>query len=60
MGEFDLVIRDARIATAADVFDADIGVKDGTIAALARGRSTPRAAGSCPVASTAIATSTSR
>ena len=34
---FDVVIRNAHVATAADVFDCDIGVKDGTIAALARG-----------------------
>ena len=37
MSDFDLVIRNARVATAADVFESDIGVKDGTIAALARG-----------------------
>jgi dihydropyrimidinase len=37
MTDLDLVVRNARIATAADVFDADIGVRDGTIAALARG-----------------------
>ncbi|HTO49577.1 MAG TPA: dihydropyrimidinase [Burkholderiales bacterium] len=36
MTDFDLVIRNARVATAADVFDSDIGVKNGTIAALAR------------------------
>jgi dihydropyrimidinase len=37
MSEFDLVIRNARAATAADVFECDIGVRGGTIAALARG-----------------------
>jgi dihydropyrimidinase len=37
MTEFDLVIRNARVATAADVFDCEIGVRDGAIAALARG-----------------------
>ncbi|MBA3508314.1 MAG: amidohydrolase family protein, partial [Betaproteobacteria bacterium] len=37
MTEFDLVVRNARIATAADVFECDIGVNDGRIAALARG-----------------------
>ncbi len=37
MTEFDLVVRNARVATAADVFACDIGVKDGRIAALARG-----------------------
>lgn len=31
---FDLVIRGGRIATAADIFDADIGVRDGTIVAI--------------------------
>ncbi|PLK48091.1 dihydropyrimidinase [Uliginosibacterium sp. TH139] len=34
MADFDLVIRNARCVTAADVFDADIGIKDGRIAAL--------------------------
>jgi len=33
MTDFDLVVRNAHVATAADVFDADIGVKDGAIAA---------------------------
>ncbi len=37
MTDFELVIRNCRIATAADVFESDIGVKDGIIAALARG-----------------------
>ena len=37
MTSFDLVVRNARIATAADVFECDIGVNDGRIAALARG-----------------------
>ena len=36
MTDFDLVIRNGRIATAADIFESDIGVKDGAIAALAR------------------------
>ncbi len=31
---FDLVIRRARVATASDTFNADIGVKDGRIAQL--------------------------
>ncbi|MBD3678546.1 MAG: dihydropyrimidinase [Rhodobacteraceae bacterium] len=31
---FDLVIRGGRIATAADIFDADIGIRDGTIVAI--------------------------
>lgn len=35
MAEFDLVVRNGTIATAADVFHADIGVKDGRITALA-------------------------
>ena len=33
----DLVVRHARVATAADVFDADIGIADGRIVALAQG-----------------------
>ena len=34
---YDLVIRNARVVTAGDLFDADIGVSNGMIAALARG-----------------------
>jgi dihydropyrimidinase len=34
---FDLVVRHARIATAADTFDADIGIAGGRIVALAQG-----------------------
>jgi len=34
---YDLVVRNARVATAADVFDADIGVRAGRIVALAAG-----------------------
>ena len=37
MAEFDLVIRNGRVATAADVSDCDVGIKDGRVAALARG-----------------------
>jgi dihydropyrimidinase len=37
MADFDLVVRDAQIATAVDVFHADIGVRGGRIAALAQG-----------------------
>ena len=36
MTEFDLVVRNARVATAADVFECDVGVKEGRVAALAR------------------------
>ncbi|MCC7275251.1 MAG: dihydropyrimidinase [Alphaproteobacteria bacterium] len=36
MPDFDLVIRNGRVATAADLFTADIGVKDGVVAALGR------------------------
>ena len=32
---FDLIVRRARVATASDVFTADIGVRDGRIVALA-------------------------
>lgn len=42
MEKLDLVVRNARIATAADLFEADIGVAAGRIVALARGL--PRAA----------------
>ncbi len=34
---FDLVVRHARVATASDVFDADIGVREGRIVSLGRG-----------------------
>jgi len=34
---FDLVVRNARVATAADVFECDIGIREGRIAALAAG-----------------------
>ncbi len=36
MNDLDLVVRHARIATAADVFDADIGIAGGRIVALAQ------------------------
>lgn len=36
LSEFDLVIRNGRIATASETFDADIGVRGGVIAAIAR------------------------
>ncbi len=35
MSEFDLIVRGGRVATAADVVNCDIGVRDGRIAALA-------------------------
>ena len=34
--QFDLIIKNARCATAADTFSADIGIKDGTIKALGK------------------------
>ena len=34
---FDLVIRGGRVATASDVFDADIGIRDGRVVALGEG-----------------------
>jgi dihydropyrimidinase len=37
MNLLDLVVRRARVATAADVFDCDIGIADGRIVALALG-----------------------
>ncbi len=36
MEEFDLVVRDGWVATASEVVEADIGVKDGVIAAVAK------------------------
>jgi len=35
MSKFDLIIKGGRVATAADVFHADIGIKDGRVVALA-------------------------
>ena len=35
MNRFDLVIRGGTVATAADTFPADVGIRDGTISALA-------------------------
>ncbi|MEH3145309.1 MAG: dihydropyrimidinase [Methylobacterium frigidaeris] len=35
--DYDLVVRGATLASAAEVFEADLGVKDGTIAAVGRG-----------------------
>ena len=37
----DLVIRRARVATAADTFDSDIGIKDGVVVML--GKNLPKA-----------------
>lgn len=37
MEEFDLVVRDGWIATASEVFEADIGVRGGVIAAVGNG-----------------------
>jgi len=37
MNDLELVIRNARVATAADVFDADIGIAGGRIVALGQG-----------------------
>lgn len=42
MSAFDLVIRNARCATASDVFEADIGIRDGRIAALGQALATGR------------------
>lgn len=38
----DLVVRNARVATASDVFDADIGIQGGRIVSLGRGLPTGR------------------
>ncbi|MDN5539485.1 MAG: hypothetical protein L0H08_21235, partial [Comamonas sp.] len=32
--EFDLVVRNARVATASDVFESDIAIRDGKIVQL--------------------------
>ncbi|MFC7612127.1 hypothetical protein [Teichococcus aestuarii] len=37
MDGFDLVVRGGTLATAAEVFEADIGIRDGRIAALGHG-----------------------
>jgi dihydropyrimidinase len=37
MPDFDLVIRNGTVATAADTFEADVGIKDGVVAMLGRG-----------------------
>src|SRR5438552_11180261 len=36
MAEFDMVIRNAVVGTAADIFHADIGISEGVITALGR------------------------
>ena len=36
MPDYDIVIRGGRLVTAAEVFDADLAIKDGTIAAIGR------------------------
>ena len=63
---FDCVIRAGRVGTAVDEFDADIGIKDGIIAAIGRNpgrpappRSMPRAGWCCPAASMRMPTSSS-
>ena len=37
MAEYDLVIRNGTVATAADTFEGDVGVKDGVVTTLGRG-----------------------
>jgi dihydropyrimidinase len=37
MAEYDLVIRDGTVVTAADTQHCDVGIKDGTVATLGRG-----------------------
>ena len=34
MTDYDLIIRSGKVATASDVFEADVAVKDGIITAL--------------------------
>ncbi|MGA8399661.1 MAG: dihydropyrimidinase [Stellaceae bacterium] len=40
MADYDLVIRNGTVATAADTMECDIGVKDGVVATLGRGLAT--------------------
>jgi len=40
MSDFDLVIRNGTVATAADTTDCDIGIKDGLVAILGKAVST--------------------
>ena len=37
MADFELVIRNGTVATAPDIFAADIGLKDGMVVALGQG-----------------------
>ena len=37
MNPLDLIVRNARVATASDIFDCDIGIAAGRIVALAQG-----------------------
>ena len=67
MRELDLVVRNARVATAADIFDCDIGAAGGFVAALASDlppgpgeRSMRPDAGCFPAASTAMREATHR
>jgi dihydropyrimidinase len=42
MADFDLVVRQAQVATAADVFSCDIGIRGERIAALGNGLTAPK------------------
>ena len=64
---FDTIIRGGTVATAADTFACDVGIRGGKIVALGddlgdgrRDRSTRAASWCCPAASTAMCTSPSR
>lgn len=37
MGDLDLVVRNGRVATASDIFEADVAVRDGVIVAVGKG-----------------------
>ena len=62
---YDLIIRGGRVATATDVFEADVAITGETSLLLAAGWDQPSAtsmhaaSSCCPVASTATATSSS-
>ena len=52
MNDFDVIVRGGRVATAADVVECDIGIRDGRIAALANGPSKAPAGSSTQPAAT--------
>jgi dihydropyrimidinase len=47
MQDFDLVIRNGRVATAADIFESDIGIKGGVVTAVGRDLPKGRSENAC-------------